>query len=268
MKPTEEQLAEKLAELEPAWMTRPNLFQALIDRKDGPGLRSKLSDGAPGVRADAAQALGILKDKASTGALKALLSDPEYAVRQSAASALIALGNEVLFAEMVKALLDPEARVVAGAAMALGDSGYAKAVPYLLKAFRTDHPRIAGAIATALGKLGASDAVPWLAAAIKTGLAPVESAEALGRIGDPAGARPLIDALAHSFAPLRASAARALGFMAAKNSWDFVARDAAQTELNKVLTDADPRVRLCGAIALGQFGDTKGLGEVKKFVES
>lgn len=268
MKVNEEQLAEKIAALEPAWATRPNLFQALIDKKDGASLEAKLKDSTPGVRADAAEAIGKIKFTKATAALKGLLADPEPQVRQSAAVALVNLGDEKLLDELIKSLIDPEARVVAGAAMALGEAGNKKAVPYLLKAYRTDHPRIAAAIATALGKIGATEAVPWLAAAMKTGLSPVEAAEALGRIGDPAGGKPLTEALSHEFAPLRASAARALGLMAEHNKWDFVARDAAQVALKKTLQDKDQRVRLCAAIALGQFGDKSGAAELKRFVES
>jgi HEAT repeat protein len=60
---TEDQIAEQLAELEPAWITRPNAFADLIARADLTALRRLLDDPAPSARADAALALGQLKDK-------------------------------------------------------------------------------------------------------------------------------------------------------------------------------------------------------------
>lgn len=265
---TEEQIAEQLAELEPAWVTRPNLFAELIAARDTAALLAKLDDTTPGVRADAAEALGQLKERSATAKLKRLTGDLDPNVRRSAAAALVALADEGMLKEFVKALRDPSAKVVAGAAIALGEAGYQPAVEYLLKAYRTEHPRIAAAVAIALGRLGNAEAIPWLSAAVKTGLAPVEAAEALGRIGDPAAARVLVDQLNHQFAPLRASAARALGMLALAKSWDFVLRDTAIAGLQKAVSDADERVKLCAGMALAQFGDPKAKEVLKKFVES
>ncbi|HEY0880204.1 MAG TPA: HEAT repeat domain-containing protein, partial [Archangium sp.] len=134
----EEQIAEKLAEFEPAWAGRPNLFEKQIAARDVKALVARLDDQLPGVRADAAEALGQLHDVSSAARLKALLADPEPLVRRSAAIGLAALGDEAMCREFVKALIDPSAKVVAGAAEALGVARYKAAVPYLLKAFRTE----------------------------------------------------------------------------------------------------------------------------------
>ena len=123
-------------------------------------------------------------------------------------------------------------------------------------------------MALALGRLGSAEAIPWLSAALKTGLAPVEAAEALGRIGDPSAARALIDCVNHPFAPLRASASRALGMLASAKKWDFVLRDTAIGALQKAIADSDERVKLCAGMALAQFGDPKAKEVLKKFVES
>ncbi len=264
---TEDQIAEQLAELEPAWVTRPNLFADLIARRDVPALLSRLNDAAPGARADAAEALGKLKEASATARLKQLTGDLDPNVRRAAAAALVALADEGMLKEFVKSLRDPSAKVVAGAAIALGEAGYKDAVPYLLKAYRTEHPRIAAAVAVALGRLGSVDAVPWLTAAVKTGLAPVEAAEALGRIGDPAAGRILVEQLGHSFAPLRAAAARALGMLALARTWDFVLRDKVIATLQRSILDPDERVKLCAGMALAQFGDPKAREVLKKFVE-
>ena len=254
----EEQIAEKLAELEPAWAGRPNLFDKQIASRDVNALLSRLDDQLPGVRADAAEALGRLKEGSATARLKALLQDPEAAVRRAAAVGLASLGDEAIAKEFVKALLDPAAKVVAGAAEALGLSGYKAAVPYLLKAYRTEHPRVAAAIAVALGRLADPQAVPWLLQALKQGLAPVEAATALGELGDALATRGLCEALAHEFPPLRAAAARSLGQLARSGNFDFILKDTAVSALHRLLADADPRVQFCAALGLAGFGDPVG----------
>lgn len=204
----EEQIAEKLAELEPAWAGRPNLFDKQIAARDVKTLLSRLDDQLPGVRAAAAEALGrlkCLKEVSATARLKALLSDPEPSVRRSAAVGLASLGDEAISKEFVKALLAPSAKAVAGAAEALGLSGYKAAVPYLLKllkAYRTDLPRVA--------------------------------------LGDSGGTRGLCDALSHESppvrAPVRAAAARSLGQLARTGNFDFVLKDS-----HRLIADPDPR---------------------------
>ena len=268
----DEQIAEKLAELEPAWAGRPNLFDKQIAARDVKTLLARLDDQLPGVRADAAEALGRLKEPSATARLKALLSDPEPSVRRSAAVGLASLGDEAISKEFVKALLDPSAKIVAGAAEALGLSGYKAAVPYLLKAYRTDHPRVAAAIATALGRLGKDQgdrqALPWLVQALKTGLAPIEAATALGELGDSGATRGLCDALAHEFPPVRAAAARSLGQLARTGNFDFVLKDSAVGTLHRLLTDADPRVQFCAALGLAGFGDPVGKQKLQQYLSA
>lgn len=262
----EEQIAEKLAELEPAWAGRPNFFERELAQKDAKSIARRLDDPLPGVRADAAEALGQLQDTPSAAKLKALLADPEPVVRRSAAVALASLGDEGLTQEFVKNLLDPGAKVVAGAAEALGLARSKVAVPYLLKAYRTDHPRIAGAVATALGRIGDRQAVPWLAAALKSGLAPVEAATALGELADAAATRPLCDALAHDLPALRAAAARSLGHLARQGKFDFVLKDAAVSALHRLTQDDDERVRFCAALGLAGFDDPVGKEKLSQFL--
>jgi HEAT repeat protein len=264
----EEQIAEKLAEFEPAWAGRPNLFDKQIASKDVKTLLARLDDQLPGVRADAAEALGRLKETSATARLKAMLSDAEPSVRRAAAVGLASLGEEVISKEFVKSLLDSSAKVVAGAAEALGLSGYKPAVPYLLKAYRTDHPRVAAAIAVALGRLSDRQAVPWLLQALKQGLAPVEAATALGELGDASATRGLCEALGHEFAPLRAAAARALGQLARTGNFDFILKDTAVSSLHRLISDADPRVQFCAALGLAGFGDPVGKQKLQQHLAS
>lgn len=264
----EEQIAEKLAELEPAWAGRSNLFEAQIAAKDAKALHGRLADPLPGVRADAAEGLGRLKDHAATAQLKAMLGDADPGVRRSAGLALASLGDEALCQEFIKALKDPAAKVIAGAAEALGVAGYTPAVPYLLKAYRTDHPRVAAAIATALGRLGDRQAVPWLVAAMKAGLAPVEAATALGDLGDKSATRALCDALTHEFPPLRAAAARALGQLARTGNFDFVLQDTATSALHRLVKDRDERVMFCAALGLAGFGDPVGKQKLQQYLST
>lgn len=264
----EEQIAEKLAEFEPAWAGRPNLFDKQIAAKDAKTLLSRLDDPLPGVRADAAEALGRLKEPSATAKLKAMLNDAEPSVRRAAAVGLASLGDEAISNEFVKALLDPSAKVVAGAAEALGLSGYKAAVPYLLKAYRTDHPRVAAVVAVALGRLGDRQAVPWLLQAMKAGLAPVEAATALGELGDAAGTRGLCEALSHDFPPLRAAAARSLGQLARRGNFDFILKDTAVSALHRLLTDPDPRVQFCAALGLAGFDDPVGKQKLQQHLST
>ncbi|MER2566007.1 MAG: HEAT repeat domain-containing protein [Myxococcaceae bacterium] len=265
----EEAIAEKLAELEPSWAGRPNLFVREIAAKNVGAIRPRLDDSLAAIRGDAAEALAQLKDTSAVAKLKTLLtSDADPGVRRSAAIALAALGDEGLAREFVKNLLDGSAKVVAGAATALGLSGYKAAVPYLLKAYRTEHPRIAAAVATALGQLRDRQAVPWLVTAMKTGLSPVEAAAALGELNDPAATRPLCDALGHELPALRAAAARSLGRLAQAGSVDFVLKDQALASLHKLTKDPDERVRFCAALALAGFGDPVGQNHLKQLLAS
>jgi HEAT repeat protein len=264
----EEQIAEKLAELEPAWAGRPNLFDKQIVSRDVKTLLARLDDQLPGVRADAAEALGRVKELSAAGRLKALLGDPEPSVRRAAAVGLASLGDEAMSQEFVKALIDPSAKVVAGAAEALGLSGYKAAVPYLLKAYRTDHPRVAAAIAVALGRLGDRQAVPWLLQALKSGLSPVEAASALGELGDASATRGLCEALGHAFTPLRAAAARALGQLARSGNFDFILKDTAVSALHRLLADPDPRAQFCAALGLAGFDDPVGKQKLQQHLAS
>jgi len=262
----EEQIAEKLAELEPAWAGRPNLFDREIAKKDAQALARRLDDPLPGVRADAAEALGQLKDTSAVAKLKAMLADPEPVVRRSAAIALASLGDDAMTQEFVKHLLDPSAKVVAGAAEALGLARSKAAVPYLLKAYRTDHPRIAAAVATALGRIKDRQAVPWLIAALKAGLSPVEAATALGELEDSSATRALCEALTHELPALRAAAARSLGQLARTGNFDFVLKDTAVSALHRLVADEDQRVRFCAALGLAGFGDPAGRQKLQQFL--
>lgn len=264
----EEQIAEKLAELEPAWAGRPNLFEKQIAARDVKALVGALDESLPGVRADAAEALGRLKDKSAVAKLKAMLTDAEPAVRRSAAIALCSIGDEAMAQEFVKNLLDASNKIVAGAAEALGLAGYKPAVPYLLKAYRTEQPRVAAAIATALGRLGDRQAVPWLAAALKAGLSPVEAAAALGEIGDGSATRPLAEALDHELPAVRAAAARSLGQLARTGKFDFILKDTAVAALHRLTSDADERVRFCAALGLAGFGDPVGKQKLQQHLSN
>src|SRR4051794_21766199 len=101
---TEDQIAEQLAELDPTWVTRPNLLAELISRRDAAGLLARLDDANPGVRADAASGLGQLKEHRAAQRLTELTGDLDPNVRRSAAAALVALADEATLKEFVKAL--------------------------------------------------------------------------------------------------------------------------------------------------------------------
>lgn len=217
------------------------------------------------LRADAAEALGVLADKRSLGALRQALSDDNAEVRKAAAISLVQVGDEALFPEIVKGLRDDDPQVVIGASMALGRIADKRVVPNLVEAFKTDDPEVGSAIAWALGQCGDAAALPWLITAVEQGFAAANACEALGRIGDPKATNALIGALNSVNDDTRAYAARALGMLRQSGGGGMLgarmgAMSAGQVipALKKVIADRSKKVRLCASIALYELGDKLG----------
>jgi HEAT repeat protein len=259
----------RLEEIDPAFARpRENHFHAEIAR--GPAAQDAvlagLRDDDPEVRADAAEALGILSARDALAPLRECLADPDGEVRTNAAVALIRVGDEQLFPEVVKSLRHDDPRVVIGAAVALGRLADARVVPNLVEAFKTEDPEVGAAVAWALGQCGDASALPWLITAVEQGFATANACEALGRIGDPKSQGALIGALAHAADDVRAYAARALGLLRYDASAGGARAEAASAaraipELKSRLEDRSRKVRLCAAIALYELGEKLG-GEV------
>jgi len=254
-------LVKFLATLDPEVNAQPNRFSNLIEAgaTSAERLRAELQSADPAVRADAAEALGIIADHKAVALLKQASSDPEMNVRTAAAVALIRIGDEELLGQIAAALEDPDPAVVAGAAAALGQIADPRVVPNLLQAFRTENTGVGSAVAWALGQIGAVEAVPWLVAALENHFVPANACEALGRIGDPTVLPALIAALDEPNDDVRAYAARAVGQLIAHPKTTTAAattrfRPKANLALNKLLNDRSPKVRAFAAIALVELG--------------
>ncbi len=223
-------------------------------------LLTRIVDDDPDARADAAEALGHLKDKRASKPLRGLLADPDGEVRTNAAVALIRIGDEQLFPEVVKALRHPDPRVIIGAAVALGRLADRRVVPNLVEAFKTENVEVGAAVAWALGQCGDAAALPWLITAVDQGFAVANACEALGRIADARAQGALLTALASSSDEVRAYAARALGQLRfAAHEDDGVLLDARMVPaLKGSLKDRSRKVRLCAAISLYELGEALG----------
>lgn len=144
----EEQIAEKLAELEPAWAGRPNLFDRQIAAHDTASLLARLDDPLPGVRADA---IGLADYKSGVPyLLKAYRTEPPR-VAAAIATALGRLGDRQALPWLLAALKAGLAPVEA--ATALGELGDAGATRGLCEALNHAFPPLRAAAARSLGQL-------------------------------------------------------------------------------------------------------------------
>ncbi|HEU4712151.1 MAG TPA: PQQ-binding-like beta-propeller repeat protein [Pyrinomonadaceae bacterium] len=155
-----------------------------------PALRRALRDEDSMVAADAARALGALRDKASPSvrALVHALSHEEPHVRIYAAEALASIGPKAVAAtkDLARALSDPTpgVRWAAGEALGTIGPGAAPAVPQLIEALKDEFLYVRICAAGALGSIGpkARSAQEPLKAAAKDPVLRHEVEWALNRI--------------------------------------------------------------------------------------
>lgn len=255
----------RLREIDPELApTRSNRFAPLVEAGAASvdPLIARLLDEDPDSRADAAEALGRLRDRRALPPLRALLGDADGEVRTNVAVALVRIGDEELFPEVVKALRHHDPRVVVGAAVALGRLRDRRVVPNLVEAFKTENVEVGAAVAWALGQCGDRAALPWLITAVDQGFAVANACEALGQIGDPLAQHALIAALGSASDDARAYAARALGqlqWTPADEEPGGGARPDARIlpALQALLQDRSRKVRLCAAISLYELGEAE-----------
>jgi len=120
------------------------------------------------------------------------------------------------FEEMVRRLEDPQAEVRLEAVKNLAESNDPRAPQYLMEAVGDSDPRVAAVAVDALGRIGAKDASTFLAqrlflASSSPGLRQ-RILVALGRIHDPAAARPVLDFTQSESDPkIRGTAIRVIG---------------------------------------------------------
>jgi HEAT repeat protein len=178
-------------------------------------LAGALSDADFHVRKTAAWSLGLSGDSRSVGPLSAALKDPEWQVRSSAAWSLGLKGDSSSVEPLIAALTDQNPRVQSMAAWSLGLKGDSRAVEALASTLQSPDEHVRGQVAWALGLKGDARAVDGLVAALKDSSSHVRSqaAWALGLKGDQRAAQPLADAMKDEDSHVRKQASWALGMI-------------------------------------------------------
>ncbi len=145
-----------------------------------------LDDSAPGVRMNAARALGMLDDGRAVAPLGRTLQDADARVREQSAGALGRLDDATALDGLVEALDDAAVEVRRTAAWALGRLDDSRAVNPLMSALDDADANVREQAAWALGRIDDSRGVPGLLGAIDDGAPAVREqvAWALGRLED------------------------------------------------------------------------------------
>lgn len=159
-------------------------------------LIERLKDPSAHLRADAAKALGEMKDARAVEPLIGALKDSEWRVVERAGEALEKIGAPAI-EPLISALKDSKWMVRVYAAGALGGIGDARAVEPLIAALKDSKSSVRIFAAVALGNIGDARAVEPLIAALKDrnwGVR-LRVAEALIRLGQPGSEGALIQAL-------------------------------------------------------------------------
>jgi HEAT repeat protein len=236
------------------WLVGPGV----AGLEDVPALVKELADNDAGVRARAADTLGLIGwgARPAQPALRRACEDSDALVRVSAARAIALIGaDQSLSVRVLQTALTHERSVVRKtAAVALGDLGASArpAVHALREALRDRDEDVRWSAAEALGRIGpgAEAAVPALAAALRDPAIRAIAADSLGSIGPAArGAVPLLtDALTETDADFRWAAAVALTRIDARS-----ARAAVPLFIDR-LTNGDFRARWDVLMILAPMG--------------
>jgi HEAT repeat protein len=206
------------------------------------------------VRANAARAVGGIKDARAINLLTSLVSDRDEhpVVRGNAALALALMEAVSAVDPLIPLLKDKDPRVRAAAASALGRLHDSRAVPPLIVALGDANARVRQAVVGGLGSLGGPLVFDPLVRSLADPDGPVRevAAAALGRMQDARAVEPLLAALSDPYANVRINAAGALG----------VLHDLRALEpLIHLLRDDNEAVRGAAAEALGQLNDPRAV---------
>ncbi len=203
-------------------------------------------------RANAARAVGGLKDDRGTDDLLAMLSRPEehWKAKGNAALALGWIGDDRAVKPLVAALKDQNGPVRSAAAMGLGHFHLPETLPPLIATIKDKDPDVRRAVAGNLGNFTDPAAVEPLIQALHDPERTVRevTAAALGRTKDERAVAPLIAALKDPYANVQINAARGLGEI----------RDgSALFPLINLLKDPNDSVRAAAAGVLGELKDNR-----------
>lgn len=242
-------------------------------------IREGLKDRDPGVRFASAMALGKLKDAGALPALRALCDDPDPSVRIGAYFAQEQLGaatraSRTAWRDLLRKHEKPEVR--RNAVLALGQLQDKSTIPLLRIAAASDSDdgvRIQALEGLAL--LGDKDAVNRFVfeAFGGVGFKQPFALMTLGQVPDDRVLPTLRARLAHSpYLEARLAAARALGAKGQPDGFDLAMRSLDWNQPNRSLPDDRPenqlmRIRSMAAMALGEIGDARALGKLRRTME-
>ncbi|MGB3082799.1 MAG: HEAT repeat domain-containing protein [Candidatus Omnitrophota bacterium] len=136
---------------------------AIGDKRAVPALIKTLGDSDASVGADAAAALGMIGDKRAVPALMKALRHRYSLVRASSASALCKIEGRRIVPTLIKLLGDSDFFIRGRMAELLGELKDPRAVPALIKTLEDSDENVCAAAADALAKIKDSRAVPALA---------------------------------------------------------------------------------------------------------
>ncbi|HEY5998948.1 MAG TPA: HEAT repeat domain-containing protein, partial [bacterium] len=204
----------------------------------------------------AAYTLGEIRAPEAVPALVPLLAHADPEVRQHVAFALGMIRDRAATDALIGALKDSDPVVRGYAATALGEIGDARAKGALLSALRSEDASVVN-MATSLYNLGGDEVVEVLVGKLRDPNPNnrLYALYALGKIPDPRGVRPLIEALADE----------EIGWLAAQALVN-IGVPAIQPLLEALFAD-DATVRLYATYALGEIGSPKTARAVQRMLE-
>ena len=200
------------------WRTRANAARAIGELKDRRAVGEliailKRNDEPWEAKGNAALALGLIGDERAGQPLIAALQDQNACVRAAAVEALGAIQAPGRLQALIAALKDHDPKVRKCAAGGAGSIGGAAAVEPLIQMLKDEDRTVREIVARALGAHKDPRAVDALIAALKDPYANVQinAAEALGQIKSPEAVPPLLGLLANDEEAVRGAAAKGLG---------------------------------------------------------
>ncbi|MCD6412845.1 MAG: HEAT repeat domain-containing protein [Elusimicrobia bacterium] len=186
----------------------------LRNRKATPALIKALGDKNRNVRAAVIVAFGYLRDKSAVEPLMNYYkSEDDLGLRISALNVLGVLGDEKALPLMIESLKDKNSRIRTIAAQALGRLRNPKATKPLLEATRDSDKNVRLYAVRSLGEVGNKEVVKDLEKLIekeKNNSVKIEFARSLGRLGSAAGFGVALEAAKSSDKNIKKSGIRAL----------------------------------------------------------
>ncbi len=207
------------------------------------------------VRENAAEALGLIKDKRAVDPLINALKDKNEEARWKAAWALGNIGDKKAVGPLIYALQDEYWPVRRFAASSLGKIGHVKSVRSLINVLGDDDWHVRKYAADALGRIGDERAIGPLVKTLNDPDGDVRwrAVAALGKMGN-AAIEPLINALDSDDWKIRGRVAEVLGNIGDERALEPLIK--ILVGLNK---DGNKYVRGRAAEALGKIGDERAI---------